>query len=306
MSYGHKKDSGKCHHQNLKRAQPLSALVHSSQKPDPGFREDGAPINLWSVLKMDKGYFKIWRKLREHPIMRDPNALTIFLHFLNYAEWKDGRKTYLGNAQIILKAGQLTTGRRQIAQELNMTEQTVREALKRLFKKYEIATIKTTNKNSLISILNWEKYQYETTSNATSKQPNNNQQTTTSEEYKHITYKKEDSNPKRLTARLPDTEFLMTLRDNPAYKGVDIDRELAKMDSWLSTRPGRKKTRRFVVSWLNKAEVPVPVTAPIRRLGEKPPGLEYAEKMKELERNAAPPPKEIEDLIKKLAVSKGI
>ena len=51
-----------------------------------------------------------------------------------------------------------------------------------------------------------------------------------------------------------DEEFLKDLKANPAYKGIHIEAELGKMDAWLSTRPGRKKTRRFIVNWLNKVE----------------------------------------------------
>jgi hypothetical protein len=29
------------------------------------------------------------------------------------------------------------------------------------------------------------------------------------------------------------------------------------MDAWLLARPGRKKTRQFVINWLNKVEVPL-------------------------------------------------
>jgi len=65
-----------------------------------------------------------------------------------------------------------------------------------------------------------------------------------------------DSNT-RLTARLSSKEFLDSLKDNPAYKGIDLERESAKMDVWLIGHPGRKKTKRFVVNWLNKVEVPL-------------------------------------------------
>jgi hypothetical protein len=55
--------------------------------------------------------------------------------------------------------------------------------------------------------------------------------------------------------RLSDNEFMDKLRQNSAYKHLDIDYELGKMDAWLITPKGenKRKTRRFVVSWLNKA-----------------------------------------------------
>lgn len=58
-----------------------------------------------------------------------------------------------------------------------------------------------------------------------------------------------------------DMVFLETLKTNPAYKGIDIDRELGKMDTWLLAHPGRKKTRWFIVHWLNGVDKPVEVAA---------------------------------------------
>jgi hypothetical protein len=53
--------------------------------------------------------------------------------------------------------------------------------------------------------------------------------------------------------------FIEAIKKNPAYKGIDIDRELAKMDAWLMTPKGkgRKKNHRFVLNWLNKIDVAV-------------------------------------------------
>ena len=60
-----------------------------------------------------------------------------------------------------------------------------------------------------------------------------------------------------LTPVLSDDQFIETLKNSNAYAGIDIDVELGKMDAWLSTRPRRKKTRRFVVNWLNNEDAPL-------------------------------------------------
>jgi hypothetical protein len=56
---------------------------------------------------------------------------------------------------------------------------------------------------------------------------------------------------------IPD--FITTLKTNVAYKHVDIDRELGKMDAWLAMprNKGRQKTQRFILNWLNKVDVPI-------------------------------------------------
>jgi len=74
--------------------------------------------------------------------------------------------------------GQLVTGRKQLSEWTGLSEQQIRTFLKRL-KSTSNLTIKTTNKYSIITITNWEKYQ-ETEENQPATQPTNNQQITTS------------------------------------------------------------------------------------------------------------------------------
>ena len=56
-----------------------------------------------------------------------------------------------------------------------------------------------------------------------------------------------------------DEAFRAALRVNKAYQGIDVDKELARMDAWLSTpqAKGRVKTRRFIVNWLNRCDAKV-------------------------------------------------
>ena len=54
--------------------------------------------------------------------------------------------------------------------------------------------------------------------------------------------------------------FLETLKTNIAYKHINLEVELAKMDAWLKLprNKGRKKTERFVLAWLNRIEATIP------------------------------------------------
>ena len=65
-------------------------------------------------------------------------------------------------------------------------------------------------------------------------------------------------------AQPTDEEFLKTLADNSAYRGIDVNREIGKMQAWLSTPKGRgrKLTRAFIVNWLNKVEAPMSAQLP--------------------------------------------
>lgn len=52
-----------------------------------------------------------------------------------------------------------------------------------------------------------------------------------------------------------DDEFFAGIKKN--YDYVDLQTELKKMDGWLLSHPGRTKTRRFIINWLNKIDKPI-------------------------------------------------
>ena len=58
---------------------------------------------------------------------------------------------------------------------------------------------------------------------------------------------------------LLDEEFWAEMKRH--YPNVDVEAESRKMDAWLLARPGRKKTRMFVIGWMNKVE---PALAPAK------------------------------------------
>lgn len=94
---------------------------------------------------------------------------------------------------------------------------------------------------------------------------------------------------------LGETEFLNAIKQNPAYQHIDVDNELSKMDAWISTRPGRQKTKRFVVNWLNNIEKPLSTAnnIPPRKYTEAQ--IQTAASFKRLEEKlrANPDPKKI-------------
>ncbi len=58
---------------------------------------------------------------------------------------------------------------------------------------------------------------------------------------------------------IPIENFIQQLREKNLYPGIDIDRELRKMDAWLllPQNKQRRKTKRFIVNWLNKIDPPL-------------------------------------------------
>ena len=80
-----------------------------------------------------------------------------------------------------------------------------------------------------------------------------------SREEKSNTSSNEEVGADRKKTYLLDEEFWAEMRRH--YPNIDVEAESRKMDAWLLARPGRKKTRQFVINWLNKVE---PALAPAK------------------------------------------
>jgi hypothetical protein len=65
---------------------------------------------------------------------------------------------------------------------------------------------------------------------------------------------------KRAPARLPDGEWIASLKQDSAYAGIDIDRELAKCRRWcLENR--KTFSRKRLTNWLNRVDRPISADA---------------------------------------------
>ena len=139
----------------------------------------------------ENGYIKLHRSILNWEWYSDSNTKAVFLHLLLNANWEDSR--FRGYK---VPKGSLVIGRKKIAKELKMSEQSVRTSLEHLKLTNEI-TIKSTNRFSIITIVNWEKYQCfenESTNKSTIQLTNNQPTTNHIKEYKEYKeYKNYDS-----------------------------------------------------------------------------------------------------------------
>lgn len=139
---------------------------------------------------MDNTYIKLFRKMLTWEWYTDANTVRVFLHILLKANYTTSR--YKGHE---IPAGSCVFGRKAWADELGLTEQQIRTAIKHLKTSGEI-TIKTTNKFSVVTIENWGKWQLldgainqQDNQQVTNNQPTSNQQLTTSKEIKKVRIK---------------------------------------------------------------------------------------------------------------------
>jgi len=129
------------------------------------------------------GYIKIHRKLLDWGWYTDNVVKIVFFHLMLTANFKEQQ----WRGRTILR-GQLITSTAHLAAELGLSVQQVRTALKKLNSTGEI-TSETTNKYTLITIENWDKYQNcddeatsNATDNATNEQQSNNKQITNNQQ----------------------------------------------------------------------------------------------------------------------------
>lgn len=211
------------------------------------------------------GYLKLYRSMTTWEWYKDTNTKIVFLHLLLNANWEPSR--YMGHD---VPKGGLVVGRKKLAEELGISEQTVRTALEHLKSTNEI-TIKSTNKFSIVTIVNWDKFQgceeeitNKVTNETTNSQPTTNQQLTTEEEYKNIRtkeYIKENKTDKSvLSKKVPDRNIIPpTLEMVKAYceerkNGIDAQHFIDFYESrgWMIGKVKMKNWQAAVRTWEGK------------------------------------------------------
>ena len=131
-----------------------------SARPGPAWRTpaDSTPKG-GRDKTMHRGYVKFWRKSLDNDLIRNSGAWQLLSWCLLKATHR-AHKQVVGSSIVDLKPGQLIFGRAAVSRELNSTERKIRTCLE-LLKKADFLTIETTNKFSIITVVNWTIYQDE-------------------------------------------------------------------------------------------------------------------------------------------------
>ncbi|RVT56433.1 hypothetical protein [Niallia taxi] len=138
-----------------------------------------------------QGWIKVHRKLLNSEVFRNEKLLKVFMYCLLKASHSDFQQV-IGRQAVPVNPGQFVFGRKKAAQELEMHESTVRDYIN-LLKKQEIIDIKSTNKYSVITVVNWGLYQSE---NENPDNKNANKKTTERQQkdtYKNVKNDKEEN-----------------------------------------------------------------------------------------------------------------
>lgn len=133
------------------------------------------------MIKID-GWIKLHRKLLDNDLWLACNdsQKVAMIEFLLLANHKT-QKIEMTDTLVEIQPGQFVTSIKSLAQKLNSTDRKIRTVIKK-FEKYRFCVTKTTNKFTLVTILNWGFYQHpeiENDKQTTSKRQTNDKQTTT-------------------------------------------------------------------------------------------------------------------------------
>ena len=139
-----------------------------------------------------EGWIKLYRQMVDWEWYNDNNTKILFLHLLLTANHKE--KKWQGHT--ILR-GQKLTSLQHLAEETNLTVQQVRTSINKLKSTNEI-TVKSTNKNTLVTILKYNIYQDKDEEDNTQNNIQRNNQITNEQQTnnKQITTNKNDKNDK--------------------------------------------------------------------------------------------------------------
>lgn len=139
-------------------------------------------------------FIKIFRKMVSWEWYTDVNTTKLFLHCLLMANWKPGRWKGLS-----YERGQFYTSLDHLSKETGLTVREVRTALAHLKSTNEV-TSKTTNKNTLITVVSFDLYQGE---RQAERQTSDKQATSKRQQYKN---NKNNKNKEEIYRASPEEE----------------------------------------------------------------------------------------------------
>lgn len=126
----------------------------------------------------EQGFVCFHRKIHEWEWYTDSFTFHLFFHCISCANFTN--KKWRG---VEIKRGQFITGRKKLSVETGLSEQQVRTCLKRLKSTNEL-TIETTTSYSIITVNNYDEYQFLLKNQPTKQQSNNQRLTTTNNDNK--------------------------------------------------------------------------------------------------------------------------
>lgn len=188
----------------------------------------------------DEEFLKLFRKLIYWEWYKDVNTFKLFIHCLIMANWKDGNWKGMP-----YKRGQFYTSIEHLASETGLTIRQTRTALDHLQKTNEV-TCKTTNKNTLITVVSFDKYQGERqTERQANRQTNDTQNDKQND--KEATSKRQQNKNNKNNKNISEEKYIEPAPPDggPAPEGWNADDEY----SWSKQRDAYPTRQDFWEDW---------------------------------------------------------
>ena len=193
-----------------------------------------------------KGWVKLHRQLIENGWLKNPKLFVFWIYCLLKAAHEPFKAT-VGYQEVNLEPGQFIFGRKIAAEETGLREQEIRSCLNSLRKRQNL-TIKSTNKFSIISITNWQRYQGLRDGDKPPNQPASNQQPTT--------YKNEKNQKKYLEGSVEiglSSFLLQEIRKNkPDFREPNLQEWAEAVDSMIRLDGRKPEKIRQVIGWAQR------------------------------------------------------
>ena len=191
-------------------------------------------------INKDAGYIKLYRSMWDNPVItKDADHIAIWVYLLTHATHKRTAVMF-GGKRIFLKPGELTTGRRVLSREMQISESKVQRVLKSFEIEQQIEQ-RTDRQCRLISIVNWNEYQ---SSEQRNEQRVNNDRTTSEQ---RVNTKQECKNERMKEERGQAPVALSVVRDYVREKNLNVDPDV--FYAYYEENGWRKKNGQPVRDW---------------------------------------------------------
>lgn len=211
------------------------------------------------------GWLKFHRKLADHWCASDPNFFAVWFRLLAEANYED-KISLINGSTINVKRGHLIYGREAFSKRSGVSVSKLRRIMKVLAKEHMIDQ-QITNKYSIVSITNYDKYQ-SLDQPKTSKRPTNDQQTTTPKELKEV--KKKKTKAKKFDGEFPKEWIDYALQNGVSSRTTAIQKENF-IEYWTEGKGKNEERENWKLSW----------NTWIRRLDEYNPDYEPEDQNRE-------------------------
>jgi hypothetical protein len=141
-----------------------------------------------------QGWIKLHRKITAKGYYKRSEYVHLWVHILLNVNHKP-KEFMWNNDMILIKEGQLLTGRKQLAKETGISQSTIERILKMLENEHQIEQQKT-NKFRIITVINWKNYQLNYLSGQQNGQQMDNKRTTSGQQMDTNNNDNKDKNEK--------------------------------------------------------------------------------------------------------------